>query len=409
MSMNIRRSFEKIHAKFASKKSFFKEITENWRQDGCIKKYEKASDLLLNLEKYDQEIQSNFLLTSAEGAFDELLLRKQIKIFKNSFNELCQLTKPMWQQWVEAFCIALLLAFIMRNIVFGFYHVPSGAAEPTILIGDRLWANKMIYFFESPKRGDLVVFDNPEFGYDKSNWLKRWWQHYIGIDVPFFGIKSGPFNEVRRIIGIPGDVIEGRLEDSHPVIYVNKKRLNESYINYYPLIRVKKSIGFVTQDYIGPFKVPRFLKRNVYQHIGVGCSYDSSKTFDLQPFYKLDDCDIVRNSLSGQPILTLAGIPSYEYTLPEGIKCIDQFGPFTVPAGKYWVMGDNRKNSRDSRYWMFLDGSLIHGRVSFITFSLDSCESFWMFDLLKHPVDFWTDIIRWNRCGKRLNNGSDKY
>jgi len=312
MSMSMRRSFEKVHAKFVSKKDFFKETIESWRQEGCKKKYEKASDLLSNLDKYDQEIQSNFLLTSAEGAFDELLLRKQIKIFKHLFNELSQLTKPAWLQWAEAFFIALLLAFIMKNVVFGLYHVPSGSAEPTILIGDRLWANKMVYFFELPKRGDLVVFDSPEFAYEKSSGIKSWWQRYVGVAIPFLGIKSGPFNVVKRIVGLPGDIVEGRLENSHPVIYVNGKRLNESYVNQYPLIRVKKYIGFIDQNYIGPFKVPHFLKRSVYQHIGAGCSYDSSKPFDLQPFYKLKSSEIVRNPLSGQPILTFTGTASYE-------------------------------------------------------------------------------------------------
>jgi hypothetical protein len=78
------------------------------------------------------------------------------------------------------------------------------------------------------------------------------------------------------------------------------------------------------------------------------------------------------------------------------------FGPLTVPDGKYWMMGDSRKNSRDSRWWHFLDRERIHGRASFIIYSIDSEEAFWLFELIKHRINFWTKSIRFNRFFKIL-------
>jgi hypothetical protein len=66
-------------------------------------------------------------------------------------------------------------------------------------------------------------------------------------------------------------------------------------------------------------------------------------------------------------------------------------------------MGDNRKNSRDSRWWQFLDAEYIRSRASFVMWSIDSDEAFWFFDLIKHPIDFFTKHVRWNRFFKSLH------
>jgi hypothetical protein len=81
---------------------------------------------------------------------------------------------------------------------------------------------------------------------------------------------------------------------------------------------------------------------------------------------------------------------------------VDIFGPIKLQEGQYWVMGDSRKNSNDSRFWGPLDEKYIHGRASFIIYSIDSGEAFWLFDLIKHPIDFWFKYIRWNKIFKGL-------
>jgi signal peptidase I len=311
------------------------------------------------------------------------------------------MTKPIWRQWIEAVVVALFLAVILRNFLFGLYHVPSGSAEPTILVGDRIWGNKMAYYFQQPQRGDLVIFDNPEFSYTSTNILVYWWQRYVGMGIPFIGIDNGPDNWVKRVIAGPGDVIEGRVENDKTVIYINGKVLDEPYVNQYPLIRLTKTTGFIDADYFGPFAIPSFLR---FMQKQVRYSYDPSKILSQQPFYCMTEDETVKNFETSRYILDLPYSPSYRFDVLSK-SCVDIFGPFTIPAGKYWVMGDSRKNSRDSRFWLFLDEKLIHGRASFIIWSLDSEETFWLFDFIKHPLDFVIKHVRWTRIFK----GFQKY
>ena len=89
-------------------------------------------------------------------------------------------------------------------------------------------------------------------------------------------------------------------------------------------------------------------------------------------------------------------------TKDERGNVVDIFGPIKVPDGKYWVMGDSRKNSKDSRFFGLLDEDRIYGRASFVVFSVDSLESFWFFEFIKRPISFWTKSIRWDRFFKPL-------
>ena len=148
-----------------------------------------------------------------------------------------------------------------------------------------------------------------------------------------------------------------------------------------------KSLGF--------FNLPDFL---VNQIKIIRYTYDPDKSLAKQPFYNIKENEIYRQPPFYSPIFEKAHSPTFNRF---GVN-VDEFGPFKVPKGKYWVMGDSRKNSKDARYWGFLDKDLIHGRASFIIYSVDSEESLWIFELLKHPFDFWTKKIRWNRFFKNI-------
>ncbi|GBE36513.1 signal peptidase I [bacterium BMS3Bbin07] len=184
--------------------------------------------------------------------------------------------KGIIREYAEAIITALLLALIIRAYVVQAFKIPSGSMIPTLLVGDHILVTKFIYgteipftdkkilVFREPRRDDVVVFKYP---------------------------KDPDRDFIKRVIGVGGDVVEGR----NKIVYVNGKPLNEPYI----------------------------------QHT---------------------DNDI--RSI--------------------GMDVRDNFGPLYVPNGKLFVMGDNRDQSYDSRYWGFVDLNAVKGKAFIIYWSWDS-------------------------------------
>ncbi|MFA6527479.1 MAG: signal peptidase I [Candidatus Babeliales bacterium] len=378
--------FKKWLAKYLEKKDHFVAVIEKQKAKGRSKDSTHCSHLLAALEEDLQKISK---IEHEKGTW--WTYTRATRRFKRNFKELDELTKPIWRQWTESLSFAIILVLILRNFVFGLYHVPTGSAEYTILVGDRILGNKTTYYFSDIKRGDYIILDDPRFTYDNSSSINYLWQKYVGFPIPLLGLSSGPDSWTKRVIGLPGDTIEGKVENGKPVVYLNGKKLNEPYINPYPLIHANKTVGFFDRDsFIGSF-MPSFLQKRAPAHAPDGIvkyTYDPTHAPYDQPFYNLTNEEIVRSSISGEPIMTQALTPCHH----------DVFGPFTLAPGKYWVMGDSRQNSMDSRYWLFLDHSAIQGRVSCILWSVDSEEMFWGFELIKHPINFWLKAVRWNRC-----------
>jgi signal peptidase I len=118
--------------------------------------------------------------------------------------------------WVMTIVGAVLIVFAVKTWVVNPYRIPSPSMEPTLHcalpepdceanISDRVLANRFIYRFRDPRRGEIVVFNTPKLALQKCG-------------------SQGTF--VKRLIGVPGDVWEER----NGVVYINGKRLNEPYI-----------------------------------------------------------------------------------------------------------------------------------------------------------------------------------
>lgn len=388
-----------IKKKYEENRDRFARVIDRWKEKGRIEAYSHASQLLTKLD----ELYSNYSGQARKDEFskaDMAALALQAKAFKRVYRELNEITKPVWRQWLEAIVVALVLAFVLRHTIFSPYHVPTGSAEVNILVGDRLWGNKMAYYFSDVKRGDLVIFDDPRPIYQKpKNIIQDLWQRYIGLAIPLLGLPEGPINVVKRCIAIPGDTIEGKIEQGRPVLYINGCKVEEPYLNPYPLIALRKTTGFLKSDSFGPFEIPGFLRQD--EKI-VTYSYDPEKSYTEQPFYDINADEVIIDPFTRKPIFRKPFTPNYERDQIQTYLSVDVFGPFTLPKNAYWVMGDSRKNSIDSRYWGILDRKYIRGRASFIIFSFDSEEVFWLFDVLKHPISFWTRHVRWSRFFKSL-------
>ena len=102
---------------------------------------------------------------------------------------------------VKAAAIALALALFIRTFMFQPFKIPSGSMLQTLMVGDHLLVNKMVYLFSPPERGDIIVFRPP---------------HEPDKDF------------VKRVIGLPGETISMR----NDTVYVNGKALNEPYASY---------------------------------------------------------------------------------------------------------------------------------------------------------------------------------
>lgn len=301
--------------------------------------------------------------------------------------------KSEFCDWVCALFEAVIILFLINKFLCSVYYVPSGSAEPHLLVGDRVLGNKLAYYFDTIKRNDYVIFDNPLFSYDQLSWVNYLWQKHVGIGLAPLGLQAGPPTMVKRVIAVPGDSIEGRIEKGKAVIYLNGKRLDEPYCNRYPLVKVRKQVGFFSSKKLGPVTIPNFLQKKFLKNY---YSFDPKKLCTNQPWYHLYDDELVRNKKTGalrirkKALLTCVDNNGKK-------KLLDKFGPIIVPPGKYWVMGDNRLNSEDSRWWGLLDEKLIRGRMSFVIYSIDTQEALWIFELIKHPVDFWGKKVRWAR------------
>jgi len=120
--------------------------------------------------------------------------------------------------------MAFVLAILIRTFLFQAFYIPSPSMEPTLGVGDRVLVNKIPYYFGDPKRGDIVVFQNPNPGSTPDRGLVGGFFHWLlqglGVQQP----ESEDF--IKRVIGLPGDKVEGK----NGFVYVNGKRLAEPYL-----------------------------------------------------------------------------------------------------------------------------------------------------------------------------------
>lgn len=294
------------------------------------------------------------------------------------------------------FVLLLGIVFLVRTYGFGLYQVPSGSMETTMLKGERFFADKFSYaFLTKPQRGDVIAFNEPKYQYS-SNPLKRWWQYYVW----------GPSNWTKRIIGAPGDHIKGVVEDGKPVLYRNGEKLDEPYLNQYPLIAEFKenATSFVDQ-------LDTMARRGFEQGREDDISFKSFEPgvpWEKQKFYRIDPKRIVMNRMTGQPEMKNPGEPIAPVSvnpLPSNGRYWNGTDEFEVTLGEdeYWVMGDNRRYSGDSRFFgpIHRTKTYIHAKILYRIWSIDSDAWFWLFDLIQHPVDFFSRV-RWNRFFERI-------
>jgi signal peptidase I len=255
--------------------------------------------------------------------------------------------KSVWREYFESAVVTVIMALFGMTFIVQAVKVPTGSMQNTITIGDHLLVNKFI-FAPGPtapflpqreiRRADIIVFKYPGNKYDRRR-----------DERP--DNKPIVTNYVKRVIGLPGDRI--RMEGKN--VIVNGKPLPEHQIE--AIDHNDKAPLEIVND---PPRKPGELY-DIY--------YDSDKVDD--------DYSIFKPPPAGEG---------------DGHEIV-------VPPDHYFVMGDNRNNSEDSRYWGFVPRDLVIGRAMFVYWSYDeSATSNSGPPPLNVILDFITNT-RWSRTG----------
>ncbi len=221
---------------------------------------------------------------------------------------------PTWIAYTGSFFPVIAAVFIFRSFLFEPFKIPSSSMLPTLQIGDLILVNKFTYGIRLPVVNKKVIpINDPSRG-----------------DVMVFKFPKDPsLDYIKRVVGVPGDKVvykDKRLTiNGKEVVYEQlSEYLDEDRLAYYAHYR--EHLPNVTHEILNDDKLPGYVPSP-----------------DKFPQHEL--CS---------------------YNL-EGFEC-------TVPAGHYFMMGDNRDNSLDSRYWGFVPDENIVGKAFFVWMNLGNLK-----------------------------------
>ena len=216
------------------------------------------------------------------------------------------LMQPWWLDWTAGLFPVILVVFVLRSFLFEPFKIPSGSMIPTLLIGALILVNKFTYGVRLPVIHTKITEGNaPQRG-----------------DVMVFRYPPQPsLDYIKRVIGVPGD----------EVAYLNKRLtingkevptkavpdfFDESQVRYFK--QFEEELGAKPHRVLNNTEAPAFVQGASNFEYRQNCTYSV-----------------------------------------EGVVC-------KVPEGHYFMMGDNRDNSLDSRYWGFVPDKNIVGKAFFV-------------------------------------------
>jgi signal peptidase I len=230
------------------------------------------------------------------------------------------LAQPWWLDWTAGLFPVILVVFLLRSFLFEPFKIPSGSMIPTLLVGDLILVNKYHYGIRLPVINKKIIANHdPQRG-----------------DVMVFHFpKDTSIDYIKRVVGVPGDEVSFREQR----VYLNGAAV--------PMEQLPPP-GFYDEDLRQYF--PEFKEKLGETEHNILLNLRS------QPFYGAEDK------------ITFPFRENCRYSA-EGVTC-------KVPPGHYFMMGDNRDNSQDSRFWGFVPDENIVGKAFWIWMNFSSPKRF---------------------------------
>lgn len=153
--------------------------------------------------------------------------------------------KPIWREYAEALAIAVVLAVSIRTFFMGAYEIPSGSMQPTLLIGDHILVNKLLYGLRMP---DSIFGLHPP-GIPTARYLFHLEAVHRGDVVVFVYPVDRSKDFIKRVIAVGGDTVEVR----GGTVYLNGSRMADPHAHYQIEAQAR---GQSPRDNFGPLKIP---------------------------------------------------------------------------------------------------------------------------------------------------------
>ncbi len=300
-------------------------------------------------------------------------------------------SKP--REWIETILWAVILALAIRAVFIQAYKIPTGSMQPTLRgaenfgTGDHLLVNKFVYgsvidlpllnkfrlpAIRNPTRGDVVVFKYP-----------------VDPSLDF----------VKRCIGLPGETLEVKNKN----VYINGALLNEPWLKRISIKVIKGKVNIdgnpLDESWVRASKIEvegkdvyvngtwvktknSELRKHRFKVVGtkdpqevfidgnlVDPPWEKEYNFTIQNGEVLVNGKNIDDALLNE-MMFLKFHRDGETYQPAFMSNKDNFGPIHIPDGCYFMMGDNRDNSHDSRFWGVLEHKYIRGQAVLVYWPL---------------------------------------